>query len=181
VNVQIKFVFVFIFWLILALIDYYLLCITLIEDNLYFLLGLNFILYFSSMAYGFFYFKAFPNHRINIKYYLKNNFETIKFYRFVGVELFRKIIINSVFKKLNQRVYLKGRISYLFTFIEETKRSETSHLIGLFIGIILNLIFLFNHKFVAFSFSIIFNLLLNFYPILLQRYHRLKLQKWIVS
>jgi hypothetical protein len=124
------------------------------------------------MAYGFFYFQAFPSHRLPTNYYLKKSIETEFFYTVLGVELFRRFFINSPFRKLNQRVYLKGRKDYIAVFLEETKRSETSHIIGLIIGIIFTAYFILQQNILQFYFALFFNTLLNIYPILLQRFNR---------
>jgi hypothetical protein len=134
--------------------------------------GLSFLLFFGSMAYGFFYFQAFPSHRLPTNYYLKKSIETEFFYTVLGVELFRGFLINSPFRRLNQRVYLKGRKDYIAVFLEETKRSETSHIIGLIIGIIFTAYFILQQNILQFYFALFFNTLLNIYPILLQRFNR---------
>jgi hypothetical protein len=124
------------------------------------------------MAYGFFYFQAFPSHRLPTNYYPRKLIETQFFYTVLGVELFRRVLINSPFRKLNRRLYLKGRKNYIKVFLEETKRSETSHIIGLIIGIIFTTYFILKQNIIHIYFALFFNTLLNIYPILLQRFNR---------
>jgi hypothetical protein len=168
--------FVVLTWSILTLIAFFLSEACMLTTNFFLLFLLTFLLYFGTMAYGFFYFQAFPNHRISKKYYQKIPIESLGLYQAFGVEFFRKFLIRSPFRKLNQRVYLKGRKEYITVFLEETKRSETSHLIGLLIGLFFHLVFILNNAVVAFSCSVFFNLVMNLYPILLQRYNRIKIR-----
>jgi hypothetical protein len=133
------------------------------------------MLYFGTMAFGFFYFQAFPTHRIGLNYYTPKSFESMRLYKLLGVEVFRKLLIKSPFRKLNQRVYLKGRKEYVAIFHEETKRSETSHLIGLFIGVCFTIYFFYVNNKIQGYLSLFFNLVMNVYPILLQRYNRIKI------
>lgn len=167
--------FVFITWCLLTGISWLILEASKLTADIFLLVALNFILFFGTMAYGFFYFHAFPLHRISSSYYRSKEIESLRLYRALGVEWFRKRLINSPFKKLNQRVYLKGRKAYIQVFHEETKRSETSHLIGLFIGLFFNIVFLIHENMVAFIASLFFNGVMNLYPILLQRYNRIKI------
>jgi|LakMenE18May11ns_1017448.scaffolds.fasta_scaffold9938094_2 hypothetical protein len=169
-------VFVVLTWSILTVISFFLSEACKLTTNFFLLFPLTFLLYFGTMAYGFFYFHAFPTHRISPSYYRKKKIESLEFYKTLGVEFFRNRLINSPFKKLNQRVYLKGRKDYIAVFLEETKRSETSHLIGLLIGLFFHLVFILNNAVIAFSCSVFFNLVMNLYPILLQRFNRIKIR-----
>jgi hypothetical protein len=169
-------VFVVLTWSILTVISFFLSEACKLTTNFFLLFPLTFLLYFGTMAYGFFYFHAFPTHRISPSYYRKKKIESLEFYRALGVEFFRNRLINSPFKKLNQRVYLKGRKDYIAVFLEETKRSETSHLIGLLIGMFFHIVFIVNNAVIALVCSVFFNLVMNLYPILLQRYNRIKIR-----
>jgi len=99
----------------------------------------------------------------------------MRVYKLLGVELYRRLLIKSPFRKLNQRVYLRGRKEYVTIFHEETKRSETSHLIGLLIGLVFTGYFCYVNNKTQANLSIFFNLVMNVYPILLQRYNRIKI------
>ena len=164
--------FVLFMWLVLTVISLFLLICSQYTANYFMDFMLSFLLFFGSMAYGFFYFQAFPAHRLPANYYQKKAIETKFLYSVLGVELFRRFLINSPFRKLNQRVYLKGRKDYIAIFLEETKRSETSHIIGLIVGIIFTGYFILQQHISQFYFALFFNTLLNIYPILLQRFNR---------
>ena len=112
------------------------------------------------------------------KFYEKKKYETEKYFRFLGVHIFRLILINSFFRHLNNRVYLKGRPKeYLLTFIEETKQSETSHIISGIFPLIIQLLYLKYSLLEHFIWLTIFNILLNLYPFLLQRMNRFNMIK----
>jgi hypothetical protein len=164
--------FVVFTWSILTIVCFGLFALNQLTDNIVSTFGLSFLIFFGSMAYGFFYFQAFPSHRLPTNYYQKKAIETKFLYTVLGVELFRRFLINSPFRKLNQRVYLKGRKDYITIFLEETKRSETSHIIGLIVGIIFTGYFILQQHISQFYFALFFNTLLNIYPILLQRFNR---------
>ena len=164
--------FVLFMWVVLTVISLFLLICSQYTANYFMDFTLSFLLFFGSMAYGFFYFQAFPSHRLPTNYYQKKAIETEFLYTVLGIELFRRFLINSPFRRLNQRVYLKGRRDYIAIFLEETKRSETSHLIGLIIGIIFTGYFILQQNIMQFYFALFFNMLLNIYPILLQRFNR---------
>lgn len=169
-------IFVLCTWILLIVFSLW--CVFLLNQTTYWALQfiLSFFLFFGTMAFGFFYFQAYPTHRIWGAYYTKKAFESKRLYRCLGVELFRKFLIKSPFKRLNQRVYLKGRKEYISIFYEETKRSETSHIVGLVLGTTINVYLFSTNHFVQGWFSILFNAFMNFYPILLQRYNRIKIK-----
>ena len=164
--------FVVFTWSILTIVCFGLFALTQLTDNIVSTFGLSFLLFFGSMAYGFFYFQTFPSHRLPSNYYQKKSLETEFLYKVFGVALFRRFLIKSPFRRLNQRVYLKGRKEYIAVFLEETKRSETSHLIGLTIGILFIFYFIAQQNRIQFCMAIFFNTLMNVYPILLQRFNR---------
>lgn len=164
--------FVIITWCLLVGISWIILEACQLTTNIFLLAALIFILYFGSMAFGFFYFQAFPLHRLPLCYYQKKGFETELFYILLGVKLFRRFLIKSPFRRLNQRVYLKGRKADISEFFEETKRSETSHLIGLTIGLLFILYFITQDNFKQGVLAFFFNTVMNAYPIFLQRYNR---------
>ena len=164
--------FVLFMWVVLTVISLFLLMCSRYTANYFMDFILSFLLFFGSMAYGFFYFQTFPSHRLPTNYYQRKSLETEFLYKVLGVELFRRFLIKSPFRRLNQRVYLKGRKEYIAVFLEETKRSETSHLIGLTIGILFIFYFIAQQNRIQFCMAIFFNTLMNVYPILLQRFNR---------
>ena len=138
------------------------------------LFGVSFLISFLTMAFGYFYFQIFKFHRIWKSYYAKKNFESLPLFRRLGVDYFRLFLIKSPFRYLNQRVYLKGRKGYYDKFIEETKQSETSHILSFSVALIIQFLYLDENRWDLFYWLLFFNILMNIYPILLQRYNRIR-------
>lgn len=143
-------------------------------------IAMLFILTWLIIFCAFIFFQCFKYFRFPTGYYLKRRIESERFFLVLGVNLFRVILINSFFRLLNPRVYIKGEGREKFLrFIEETKQSETSHVFA-FIGTILlqSLLFVqgYNWSSIALLF---FNVLFNVYPILLQRMNRFAIEKRI--
>ena len=61
--------------------------------------------------------------------------------------------------------------------MEETKQSETSHFISLVITIGIQILLSIDNRFYDFWILLFFNMIFNFYPILLQRMNRFKIEK----
>lgn len=108
-----------------------------------------------------------------------------KIYEYLGVNFFRKLLLivgwEKVIRKANP---IEKNTSALTNLYYQTKKSELGH------AVILLIVFGFN-VYVAFQFGVLksiwlltLNILLNLYPILLQRYNRprikraLHLSKW---
>lgn len=133
----------------------------------------NFLQVWDLMLVGFLFFQTFKYVRMPSKFYLQRKYETKKYFKYMGVNIFRLLLINSFFRHLNNRVYLKGRAKdYLLTFIEETKQSETSHIISGIFPMSIQLLYLKYGLIEHFIWLSIFNVILNLYPFLLQRMNR---------
>jgi hypothetical protein len=138
---------------------------------------LNFAQAWNLILTGFLFFQTFKYVRLPKNYYLKRRFETEIFFRFLGVPGFRYILVNSFFKQLNKRVYLKGRTKdYIKVFKEETRQSETSHLISLLFTLIVQYFYIINHEWFHLVTLSIFSILFNVYPMLLQRKNRFSVE-----
>ena len=133
------------------------------------------IIFFPFMIFQTFKYFRFPN-----SYYNKRKIESELFFKSIGVPIFRKLLINSFFKYLNRRVHLRGKKGDRFIiFIEETKQSETSHFISLVITLGIQVLLIINYRFYDFWMLLLFNVLFNLYPILLQRMNRFLIEKRI--
>ena len=133
----------------------------------------NFLQVWDLMLIGFLFFQTFKYVRMPKSFYLQRQYETRKYFKYLGVNIFRFLLINSFFRHLNNRVYLKGKAKdYLLTFIEETKQSETSHIISGIFPLSIQLLYLKNGLIEHFIWLSIFNIILNLYPLLLQRMNR---------
>lgn len=129
------------------------------------------------MLVGFLFFQTFKYSRLPKFFYQSLSFETPTYFKWMGVDLFRVILINSFFRRLNNRVYLKDRgEEYLRVFHEETKQSETSHFFSLVVTLIPQMIYLDQGMDVHFVFLSVWSVIFNMYPILLQRKNRFKME-----
>ena len=83
------------------------------------------------LGIAFIFFQTFKYVRLNAFYYQLRPFETPRYFKSLGVIIFQTILINSFFRYLNPRVYLKGRKrDYIKIYHDETRLSETSHLLS---------------------------------------------------
>ena len=122
----------------------------------------NFLQVWDLMLVGFLFFQTFKYVRMPNNFYLQRKYETKKYFKYLGVNIFRLLLINSFFRYLNNRVYLKGRAKdYIFTFIEETKQSETSHIISGVFPLSIQLLYLKYGLIENFIWLSIFNVVFN--------------------
>lgn len=93
-------------------------------------------------------------------------------------EWFRNFLLATVWrKKTDQKKYFDGTISGIKHFEIQTHKSEFGHLIPFFIISLLCVYFVVRDFWWAFFFTMIVNVIFNFYPILLQRHHRGRLAR----
>jgi hypothetical protein len=99
-----------------------------------------------------------------------------RIYKKLRVEWFRKALLATLWKSQKQRdKYFNGRLDGMAHLEEQSKKSEFGHLIPF---ILLNLIgcyLIFLGLFVLAFFTLLLNFVGNFYPILLQRHHRMRI------
>lgn len=103
-----------------------------------------------------------------------------KIYKYLGINFFRKMLVLIGWERLNKKASpVEKNIKALKNLHYQTKKSELGHLIILFIVMGFNV-------FVAFRFGIlksfsllILNIILNLYPIFLQRYNRPRIERAI--
>lgn len=101
-------------------------------------------------------------------------------YESVGIGLFRKILVWIGWERLNKKsAPVEKNTDALMNLNYQTKKAELGHLIIFFIVLGFNV-------FVAFKFGVlkslsllILNVLLNLYPIFLQRYNRPRIERAI--
>ncbi len=152
------------------------------EENWLQILGLSFVMVWLLVLFGFIFFQLFKYFRFSDSLYEIKKIESYSCYKKMGVELFQKALINSFFKYLNPRVYLKGKgREYLKTYYEETKQAESSHLISLFFTVTFSFYLLYLGKIEMIISLNFFSILFNIYPILLQRKNRFYLERRLPS
>ena len=162
----------------IGLVAYFLYEFTLCNNNLFIALVVDFIQCWNFILVGFFFFQTFKYARLPGAFYKKRKIETETWFNILGVHFFRWILVNSFFRKLNKRVYLKGKSKeYFKIFIEETKQSETSHLLSFLATLIVQWGFICQRQLDDFLYLTTFSILFNIYPMLLQRKNRFSIQK----
>ncbi|MFK7771361.1 MAG: hypothetical protein AB8F94_04445 [Saprospiraceae bacterium] len=141
------------------------------------ILQLVFALIFNLFITGIFFFflfalpteKLMPSKHYKIKDPKKVNF----WFKKLKGEWFRKFLLATVWrKKTAQKKFFDGTISGINNFEVQTHKSEFGHLIPLVIISVLCVYFVIRGFWWAIFFTMLINVIFNFYPILLQRHHR---------
>lgn len=141
-------------------------------------IGAAFALIWTLMLVGFFFYQTYKKVYLPKKYYSPKSFENAEFYERLGIVFFQYCLVNSFFKYMNPRVYLKQRgRQYLELFYNETKQSETSHIISGLVTLAVQFLFFYWGEYTAAISLTIFTVIFNVYPFFLQRYNRLKLNR----
>ena len=112
-------------------------------------------------------------------YYKINNPNKLKkYYNLFGVKYFKTFLLVVFWgKKGNRKKYFDGTKNGFDNFIFQTKQSEFGHF-GSFIVLSLVSILLIgsNHYLIA-GLAVIINIIGNLYPVILQRFHRMRIEK----
>lgn len=123
---------------------------------------------------------AYKTSRILPENYFKiKNPKLLNFiYRIFGIEYFRFILILAFWgRKNNREKYFDGTKRGLQNFIFQTKQSEFGHL-GAFIAILISsIVLLFKGYYFLVIIASVFNIAGNFLPVILQRKHRMRIEK----
>ncbi|MCQ6959311.1 hypothetical protein [Mucilaginibacter aquariorum] len=145
-------------------------------DGLSFAWALNFLLMLCVLA-----FTESLKSQLTSSYYNEKKWEQRgKIYKHVGINFFRKLLVWIGWEKLNKKSNpIEKNTKALMNLHYQTKKSELGHVIIFFIVLGFNV-------FVAFKFGVlkslwllILNVLLNLYPIFLQRYNRPRIERAI--
>lgn len=124
---------------------------------------------------------VYPTSRVlpNSYYQIDNPKILSTLYKWLGVEYFKYFLLVTFYRKDDNKKYFDGTKSGVLLFDYNTKQSEFGHLLAFALILILSLILLFEgHKFVFFWIQPM-NVVLNFYPIVLQRKHRIVIDRLI--
>jgi len=123
---------------------------------------------------------AYPSSRIlSDRYYEIKNPKVLNYISKVfGIKYFRFFLLFSFWgRKNNRKKYFNGTKKGLGNFIFQTKQSEFGHL-GAFVVIIISSFILLVHGYIFIVIIItLINILGNAYPIILQRSHRMRIEK----
>jgi len=123
---------------------------------------------------------AFPTQKILPEAYYKiYQPERLKrIHKALRVELFRKFLLMTVWRKAADRKrYFDGKKTGIENLITQSKKSEFGHLIPFLIIGILGIYWLAIGYIKLGVFTLLFNFSGNFYPIILQRHHRMRIQR----
>ena len=122
---------------------------------------------------------AFPTSKILPNTYYKiRKPETIDFlYKMFGVKYFKLFLLKTFYRKEDNKKYFNGTKAGIISFDFQTKQSEFGHLLA-FLVIQLLALYLLSIGFVSIFFhTTLMNIILNFYPIILQRKHRIQIER----
>ncbi len=123
---------------------------------------------------------ALPTHRLlPARYYEISNPAQLKwFYQAFRVERFRKLLLATLWRsKAQQQKYFNGRSDGLGHLAEQSQKSEFGHLLPFLVLTVVGIYIVFFVQPVLGALCLVINLLGNFYPVLLQRHHRMRLQR----
>lgn len=100
-------------------------------------------------------------------------------YKWIGVEYFRMLLLITFYRNGDNKKYFNGSKSGILLFDYNTKQSEFGHLIAFILIVLLSIILLLKGHEYVFIWMQPLNILLNFYPIILQRKHRIIIEPLI--
>jgi len=122
---------------------------------------------------------ALPTQKLapNTYYTVKDPKRLKKIYNFLKVDAFRKFLLATFWRNKAQRKrYFNGKPEGILILEIQSKKSEFGHLIP-FIFIIAVCIYLIIIGLITLAIvTFIINIIGNFYPIILQRHHRMRIQ-----
>jgi len=122
---------------------------------------------------------AYPTQKLfPLSYYVIHNSKRLKaVYKFMRIDLFRKFLLATFWKSKGMRKkYFDGKKSGLPNLIKQSKKSEIGHLLPFIVLSFLSIYFLLLKLFVLSIFTMLWNVLGNLLPIILQRHHRMRIQ-----
>lgn len=117
--------------------------------------------------------KLLPNTYFKIRH--PKTLKTI--YKWMGVEFFRFLLLKTFYREADNKKYFNGTKAGILLFDYNTKQSEFGHLIALLLVFVVSVILLIQGHRTVFFWIQPFNIILNFYPIILQRKHRIAVQR----
>lgn len=122
---------------------------------------------------------AYPTHRILPKvYYEIQAPKRIKsMYKLMGVRIFRFLLMLFFWGRKGQREkYFDGKRSGLKNLVYQTKQSEFGHFAAFVVLMLCSIYFTIAEQYHLAFWAFLINFIGNFYPVILQRYHRARIQ-----
>ena len=123
---------------------------------------------------------VFPTHRLLGKAYfrIRNKNRLSRIYKLLKVDLFRYFLLFSYWgKEKNRKKYFNGTKSGLQNFIYQSLQSETGHLLSFVVIFLFASLLLIKGFYLLSIITMFINLPGNFYPVVLQRFHRIRIEK----
>lgn len=123
---------------------------------------------------------ALPTHRLlPARYYqISDPAQLKRVYKAFGVDRFRKFLLATLWRsKAQQQKYFNGRPDGLEHLAEQSRKSEFGHLLPFVILTVVGTYMVIFVQPVLGGLCLFINLLGNFYPVVLQRHHRMRLQR----
>ena len=127
-----------------------------------------------TIVYSFPIYKAIPK-----EYYRISNPKLLKsLCDFFQIESFRKILLATIWgKNQNKKYFFRGFRNNFREFEINSMKAEFGHTFGFVILMILGIYIGINNSLLIGIMIIVINIIFNFYPSLLQRYHRLRINR----
>ena len=145
-------------------------------DSLAFAWALNFLLMLCVLAFT----EALKSPLISPYYNHKPWEQRGKIYEHLGINFFRKLLVWLGWEKLNKKSKPVGKdINVLVNLHYRTKQDELAHIIIFIIVMGFNIFVVFKFGIIKSLSLLILNVLLNLYPIFLQRYNRPRIERAI--
>ena len=129
---------------------------------------------------------AFPgfayrtNKILPLSYYTLKNPDRLELvYRLLGVRYFNYLLLIYWGRKKNRLKYFDGTRRGLSNFIYQSKQSEVGHLAAFVTILIVSMLLLTNGYTILVAMITGINIIGNLYPIILQRHHRVRIEKLV--
>lgn len=141
-----------------------------------FAFSLNFLLMACALSFT----EALKND-LNYAYFKVKRWEQNgKVYESVGINLYRRLLVVLGWEKLNKKSKpVKKDINALLFLYGKTKQDELGHIIVFTIVLGFTIFVALNFGFMNTLWLLVLNILMNLYPILLQRYNRPRIERAI--
>lgn len=151
-----------------------LLSISMRLHSLAFAWGLNFLLMF-----WVFIFMETHSNALNSSYYTSRIWERKgQLYEYCGIHLFRKLLVVIGWEKLHKKSNPVEKSSTALQLnLIKTKKAEIGHLMIFLIVLLVTLMVIATSGLRSAMWLIVLNILLNLYPVLLQRYNRPRIER----
>lgn len=122
---------------------------------------------------------AFPTERLLPNSYYKIHYpkKLKKAYGLLGVDLFRKMLLATLWRSKDQRQkYFNGTKAGIKNLVTQSKKSEFGHLLPLIILCAVSIYFMLMGLVKLAFLTFLINIIGNLYPMILQRHHRMRIQ-----